>query len=144
MLDRTQHVEELIEGVQLLRRKASGFARTKTGITPSQWQVIGHIFRNEGCTTNEVAAALNMSGSAVTQLVNRLVSDGYVKREENSEDRRAHRLILSAQSKKRINTFKAKRLGLMLKLFSALTDAEFKQYLALNKKVISGLEKKTL
>jgi DNA-binding MarR family transcriptional regulator len=144
MLDRKKYVEELIEGTQLLRRKASGLSHAKDGITPSQWQVIGHIFRHEGCTTNEVATALNMTGSAVTQLVNRLVAEGYVKREENAEDRRAHRLILSAQSKKRINAFKAKRLDLMLKLYSALTDAEFKQYLALNKKVISGLEKKTL
>jgi len=144
MLNRKQHVEELIEGAQLLRRKASGLAQAKDGITPSQWQVIGHIFRHEGCTTNEVAAALNMTGSAVTQLVNRLVEDGYVKREANKQDRRAHRLVLSAQSKKRINAFKAKRLGLMLKLFSALTDAEFTQYVALNKKVINGLEKKNI
>lgn len=139
MLDRKQHVEELIEGSILLKRKASAFAHGKDGITPSQWQVIGHIFRNEGCTTNEVASALNMTGSAVTQLVNRLVEDGYVKREANREDRRAHRLVLSAQSKKRIAAFKAKRLDLMLKLFSALTDAEFKQYLALNKKVTKKL-----
>lgn len=139
MVDRTQHVEELIEGAQILRRKASGMAHAKDGITPSQWQVIGHIFRNEGCTTSDVAAALNMTGSAATQLLNCLVSEGYVKREASAQDRRAHRLVLSAQSKKRINTFKAKRLKLMLNLFSALSDSEFKQYLALNKKVTSTL-----
>jgi DNA-binding MarR family transcriptional regulator len=145
MLDRTKQVEELIEGTQVLRRKV--FERSlakKASITSSQWRVVGHVFRNEGCTTGEVAAALQMTGSAATQLINGLVAKGYVKRLRNLEDRRVHKLSLSKESRKRIIEFKSKRVRTMLKLFEALSDTEFKHYVALNKKIIQRLSHTTL
>jgi DNA-binding MarR family transcriptional regulator len=145
MLDRKKHVEELIEGAQFLRRSLSGVSRPEdAGITGSQWLVVGHVFKSGGCTTNEAAAALNMTGSAVTQLVNGLVAKGYIEREQSSTDRRVHRLALSSQSTKRIAEFKKKRIQVMLKVFKALSDQEFTQYLALNKKIINALPKKIL
>jgi DNA-binding MarR family transcriptional regulator len=140
--DRKTHVEELLDNTQILRRRISAFSGiAEAGITASQWLVVAHIFKNEGCTTNQAAAALNMSGSAVTQLVNGLVAKGFVVRERDQEDRRAYQLTLSNESKKRIDIFQKKRVRLMLKMFEALTDKEFEAYLALNKKIIKGLKK---
>ena len=140
MLDRKKRVEELMCGAQFFRRKASVLLHRKdTGITGSQWLVIGYLSQHEGATTNQTASALSMTGSAVTQLVNSLVSKRYIKREKDPVDRRAHRLVLSAESKKRISEFKKKRLQMMLKMFEALTDKEFVQYCDLNKKISDSL-----
>jgi len=127
----------------MLRRKASGFSHAGHGdITGSQWFVIRYIFQNEGTSTNEVAEALDMSGSAVTQLVNGLVKKGYIKRKSKPTDRRASTLMLSLHSRKKIQDFKKKRIVMMLHMFTALTDAEFKQYVALNKKIFTSLTNK--
>lgn len=143
MLNRKKYIEGLVLGGEVLRRhKASLLSAEKdTSITPSQWQVIRHIYANEGGTTNEAAAALGMSGSAVTQLVNALVSKRYVKRERDPDDRRAHRLVLSSESKKRIQELRGKRVKLMLKLFAALSDKEFKQYVLLHQKILGSFAK---
>jgi DNA-binding MarR family transcriptional regulator len=143
MIDRKKYIEELIDGVQLLKRKSSRLSYLKdASITGSQWMVIGQIFRNEGCTTNDVADALNMTGSAVTQLVGGLVAKGYVTREPSSTDRRSQKLILSQQSKKHIAVFKKERIHMILKMFEVLSDLEFTKYVALNKKILDAMRAK--
>ncbi len=137
MLDRTQHIEEILDGARFLRRKAFGYEALKgINITASQWLVMGYIFRNEGCTVNDAATALRMTGSAVTQLVNGLVAKKYIKRERDPHDLRAHRLFLPSANRKRLNNYKQKRMRMMQQVFNALTDKEFTQYLALNNKLI--------
>ncbi|MBV9349508.1 MAG: hypothetical protein JO026_02045, partial [Patescibacteria group bacterium] len=59
-----------------------------------------------------------------------------IKRKQDPTDKRAHKLVLSAASKKRVNDFKKKRIALALKLFKALTDEEFLEYVALQKKLL--------
>ena len=142
MLNRKKHVEELMDGAQFFKRRASLLQRSdRTGITGSQWLVIAYISHNEGTTTADAAEALNLTGSAVTQLVNSLVLKGYIKRTQDPKDRRAHRLTLSSASKKRIAEFKKKRIAMMLKMFKILNDKEFAQYCSLNKKIASSLAK---
>jgi DNA-binding MarR family transcriptional regulator len=142
MLDRTSYVEGFIEDIRHFKRSLAGASSlTEASITESQWLVIGHIFRNDGCTTNEAAKALEMSGSAVTQLVNGLVTKGFVVRKRDEDDHRAFRLMLSKESRKRIDVHKKKRMQMMLKMFEALTDKEFEHYLALNKKIIYHIKK---
>lgn len=139
MVNRKQHVTELMDAAQVLRRKASGLSRhTGNRITPSQWLVIGYISQHEGASTNETAAALRMSGSAVTQLVNGLVTQGFLKRQPDPRDRRANTLVVSSKSKKRISGFKKKHVQTMLKMFEALSDKEFEQYVALSKKILTS------
>lgn len=142
MQDRKVDIETLIEATQALKRKMlSAYATKKRSITPSQMLVVGHVFRNPGISTNETAAALKMTGSAVTQLVNGLVKAGYIKRERDRDDKRAHRLFLTARSKKRIAEYREKRAKFMLDIFKSLSDEEFKLYVALHKKLIASLEK---
>ncbi len=138
-MDRRQFVEELLESSHRLRRKT--FSHVHTGnITTSQWLVVAHLFHDPNSTVNDTARALKMTGSAVTQLVNGLVKSGYIKRAADPEDRRAIRLTLSAESRKKIQEFKKKRIDMMLKMFEALTDSEFEHYVALNKKILSSLK----
>lgn len=141
-MDRRKDIEELLDTSQQMRRKFSSLSKVgHGGITSSQWLVIGHIFRNEECTTNDVANALGMTGSAVTQLLNGLVAKGLVIRKRDERDRRALKLALSTTSKKKVQRLKQMRLDALLHAFKALTDEEFKHYIELNRKVIASLKK---
>ncbi len=141
-MDRRKDIEELLDTSQQMRRKFSSLSKVgHDGITSSQWLVIGHIFRNEECTTKDVANALGMTGSAVTQLLNGLVAKGLVIRKRDERDRRALKLALSTTSKKKVQRLKQMRLDALLHAFKALTDEEFEHYIELNRKVIASLKK---
>src|SRR4051812_34387389 len=128
MQDRKKDIETLIEATQALKRKMLSLsALKKASITPSQMLVVGHVLRNEGSSTKDTAAALKMTGSAITQLVNGLVKRGFIKREKDLDDKRAHRLFLTSKSKKRIAEYREKRSKLMLSIFKGLSDEEFRQ-----------------
>jgi DNA-binding MarR family transcriptional regulator len=136
MVNRRTHVEEIIEATLSLRK---GLSRIKASdITMSQWAVVAQVFHNPGCTINEAALALKMTGSAVTQLVNGLVDKGYVTRKPDAKDKRFIRLTLTASSAKKIDTLKKARVTMMLKLFKALSDKEFMQYVALHTKILAS------
>jgi DNA-binding MarR family transcriptional regulator len=64
---------------------------------------------------------------------------GYIVRVHDRADKRILRLRLSAKSRTRLSRASAARKHLLLALFETLSDAEFKQYVALNRKIINAL-----
>lgn len=89
-------------------------------------------------TVKDVAKALGITSSAATQLVDGLVSSGYVNRKTDEEDRRAVALTLSKKTKEHVNKMKKQGIQKFLTLFKVLNDKEFNQYLELNKKIVHG------
>jgi len=139
MLDRKRKIEELLTDFQALRR-AMALKSTKSAslprVTPSQWGVLTLIEQREKSTVKEISQALGVTSSAATQLVEGLVTSGYLVRKTSAEDRRNVILTLSKKSKKHIDGMKKHALQRFLKIFEALTDKEFEQYFALNKKIV--------
>lgn len=62
---------------------------------------------------------------------------GYVTRQDDPKDRRSVRLELSPKGKKHLTATNEKRITEMAGLFDALTDSELKEYLRLQKKILS-------
>ena len=99
MIDRKKHIEEILKGGQMFMRKSKVASPVgEKSLTPAQWGVAMYIAPHEGLTTNELAAAFNISGSAATQLINALVEKGFVIRKDHPTDRRSHKLTLSTSS----------------------------------------------
>lgn len=70
-------------------------------ISPSQFNVL-NVLRDhpEGTTQVELSRVLIMHRSNVTGLVDRLEERGLVARKDNPEDRRAHRVVLTAAGRR--------------------------------------------
>lgn len=138
MKNRKPKIEELLEGMSSMRRnmpfRSIGSSKMPR-ITPSQWNVVMLIGQRDRVSMKEAADALHMTGSAVTQLVDGLVENGYVKREESAEDRRTVMLVLSKKTKNRVAKMKENMVKRFLEVFEVLTDAEFDQFCALQKKI---------
>ena len=139
MIDRKRKIEELLTDFQALRRtvvlknaKAIGLPR----VTPSQWGVLTLVEQREKSTVKEISQALGITSSAATQLVEGLVTSGYLVRKTSAKDRRSVVLTLSQKSKKQVDGMKKRVLQKFLKMFGAFTDREFNLYVALNKKLI--------
>src|SRR3989344_592247 len=114
----------------------------KNHITHSQWFVLTMIEHFKKRNIKNIAQALEMSSSAVTQLVDPLVQAGYVIRQEDRQDRRLVQLELSPKGKKHIAVSKGKRIAEMAGLFDALTDKELEEFVRLHKKVTSNFSTK--
>jgi len=66
-----------------------------TGLTRSQWWVLNQLYRRDGVTQAELADIMEMERPALGRLLDRLESSGWVRREEDAEDRRAKRVYLT-------------------------------------------------
>lgn len=139
MTDRKQKIEELIEGFHSLRHamvfQTAGTVKMPR-ITPSQWGVLMFVEQHGESKVKDVAKALGVTSSATTQLVDGLVESRYLIRKMHAEDRRTVTLSLSKKSKNQVEKMKKHAIGGFLKIFETLSDKEFNQYLALNKKIV--------
>ena len=138
MKNRKPQIEELLEGMSAMRRNMSfrGLETSKMPrITPSQWGVVMLIGQRGSASIKEVATALHMTSSAVTQLVDGLVENGYVERVERAEDRRLVTLTLSKKTKNQLDKMKGHMVKRFLETFEVLTDDEFDQFCILQKKL---------
>jgi DNA-binding MarR family transcriptional regulator len=65
------------------------------GLTRSQWWVLTHLYRNDGVTQTELADMLEIEKPTLGRLLDRLESNGWIRREEHADDRRAKRVFLT-------------------------------------------------
>ncbi len=139
MTDRKQKTEELIEGMGLLRRymvfRDIDFMKTPR-ITPSQFSVLFLIGQHSESSVKEIAEVLHISSSATTQLVDRLVKNGYVERREQVEDRRAVALTLSKKTKDIVEKMRKQMVQKILEVFEVLSNREFDQFCAIHNKIV--------
>ena len=145
MTNRKQKVKELMESFQSLKRsmmfQTAGSLKIPR-ITPSQWGVVMIVEGLGKTTVKDVAKTLGITSSAATQLIDGLVTSGYVVREEHAEDRRRVTLTLSTKTKKQVEKMKEEGIKHFLKLFEVLSDEEFGQFILLNKKITDSFRYK--
>ena len=65
------------------------------GLTRSQWWVLNHLYRNDGLTQAELADLLEVERPTLGRLLDRLETNGWIRREACGEDRRAKRVFLT-------------------------------------------------
>ena len=143
MTSRTKELEKMFEGFHSLKMNlAAGRRELPAGmrITGSQWLVLGLIARKGSASVKDISAALDMTSSAATQIVNELVKSANVVKHSDPKDARVTRVALSAKAKRDMATLRTTMLRHMTKLYSVLSDREFKTYLTLNQKVIDACE----
>jgi DNA-binding MarR family transcriptional regulator len=120
---------------------AEGFAfSNKQHITPSQGFVLHFVAKSKGCSVKEIAERLYISSSAATQLIDGLVRNGLLVKNDNPDDGRSSILTLTEKARGQFSRMKEHGLGKMKGLFSVLSDEELEIYLKLNRKIMDNLE----
>ena len=115
-------------------------------ITLNQYLTLIIIQALKACSVNELAAELKIAQSTASQLVDRLVKAGFVKREPNSGDRRRMTISLSVEGSDVLNEKKnvlkqsfAKILSLLDSNEQHLFEEAFTVLYALSEKLDSKL-----
>ena len=133
--ERKKLAQELIADMHQIRRVMGHPAGKRESITTSQWSVLALLMHKDSLSVKELSQSLKVSSSAATQLADGLVKSGHIERHEDPRDRRLVRLTLSKRTAQKIARMRGEYEQKLLRAFEALTDAEFKQYVALNKKI---------
>ena len=74
---------------------------SEKGITPVQWLVLQHIYKNEGCTSIDIVKEWSVEKPTVSSLVRKLYEQGLLDYREG-EDKRHKRLYLTEEGYKTI------------------------------------------
>jgi len=70
------------------------------GITPVQFYVLSALWEEEGLKFKELAGRLNIDGSTLTGILDRMEKGGFVERRDDPEDRRSLLVFLTDKSRK--------------------------------------------
>ena len=93
-------------------------------IRPPYLVVMWCLWEQEGMKMSELARCAGLEPSTMTGLLDRMERDGYVSREPDPDDRRAHKIFLTDKGRKEKDTVARmvdETLGL---LFEGITDEE--------------------
>lgn len=72
---------------------------TPLGITPSQFYILSHLWENDEAKFKDLAKCVNIEGSTLTGMVDRLERSGFIIRKDDPEDRRL--IVISLTDKAR-------------------------------------------
>lgn len=142
MANRAELIEEIIKSIHAIKHKAAQYNQSisdDTRISLSQLIVLHIASRHEGAGIKDIAGKLGITSSAVTQLVDVLARKGYMKREGSPDDRRALKISLSDEGKKKIRTLRMRGLKELSGVFDVLDDDELEKYCELNKKIVDRI-----
>ena len=70
-----------------------------TGLSMPQFSTLMRLYYRGGCGLSDITADLGVTAAAASQMVDRMVKDGYLERAEDPHDRRAKQISLTAKSR---------------------------------------------
>ncbi|MGI0075768.1 MAG: MarR family transcriptional regulator, partial [Nitrosotalea sp.] len=73
-------------------------------LTPTQWKVILVLNIIDGPTQKEIAEKINVDGSTLVPVIDKMVKNGLVKRKADSEDRRNNRIFLTKKAESTVDS----------------------------------------
>jgi len=87
--------ENLISIHPLLYKSISKPLRTKTSVTPAGMFVLGRLKRHGMLSMSDIGKYLAMPKPHITVIVDRLIEEGYVKRQSDPNDRRIVNILIT-------------------------------------------------
>lgn len=87
--------------------------------------------KKDGVKQKEIADEIRVSPSTLSEMINRLVDDGYVMRKADAGDRRVKKLCLTDEGRDRAEYMLSQMTILLDRLFVNLSDEEKKELIRL-------------
>ena len=116
---------EIIDVIPIIMRVIRSRLREHGAVEMSipHFRTLTFVYNNDGASLSDVAEHIGLSLSAMSTLVDGLVSAGLMAREENREDRRRMTLSLTRRGRAKLDSaYKAARVQLAKSLHHLSTD----------------------
>jgi DNA-binding MarR family transcriptional regulator len=106
------------------------------GVTLHQLGALRHLVKHGPLTMNDLAARMDISPSAATQLVDRLVQHGLAERTPDPDDRRALRVAASGSALAAVRAFEKERSTRFAALLAPLSEDELEVIAGLAERIV--------
>lgn len=130
---KSDETDELIQDFVNMVRQLKQYQAKKTDHPFSfvQMQVMWFLFENKESgkdhpTMSELAGILKVKLATCSQLIERLVEIGFVKREHDKKDRRIVRVILTGEGLSELNRMKEENLSRLKKFLGYISKDDLK------------------
>jgi DNA-binding MarR family transcriptional regulator len=128
-------------GPDLRRCLGDGELRAKLldrfgGVTLHQLGALRHLVKHGPLTMNDIATRMEISPSAATQLVDRLVQHGLAERAPDPDDRRALRVAASGSALAAVRAFEKERSKQLAALLASLSEDELDVIASLAERIV--------
>lgn len=143
-MNREKKIERLFDGAQTLMRiwKTRFYEVTDTKqLSPAQVGMLFYIKKHQYISSKAIAMELQISASAVTQLVDALVQLGYAIRAEDPKDRRVTRISLTSNGDDVVACLDDARRQFFEQVTEDLTDEEVRVMTGVQSKMIDRINR---
>lgn len=109
-------------------------------LTLHQMQALFYIKDHRRIMMSELAGELHISAAALSTLVDRIVTLGWVERTRDEHDRRIVYLELSGNSRQKLNALAEKKMERMSQLFDHLNSEELQDLLRILQRLDGAID----
>ena len=134
MTKRAEVIGNIFENIYIIRQRIASSMNLPLKhipLTYSQWQALNHVRKQKKVSIKQLAALLDVTSSAATQIVDGLVKKDFLVRERSREDRRVQKISLSKRSFVQMEESMEK----ICPIFDVLDDDELGEYRRLTEKL---------
>ncbi|MBN3038105.1 MAG: MarR family transcriptional regulator [Candidatus Omnitrophica bacterium] len=114
---------------------------SKINLTVAQMFILEYLKECQICKMSQLAKALNLTMSAATANIDKLVSLRLVKREHSTKDRRVVRVTILNKGKEMNRKVTEARCSCLNELFTGLNEQDKDDYLRILRKMYNNLRK---
>ncbi len=111
------------------------------GLTGPQFDVMATLHRTEGITQQELAAGLLVTKGNVTGVIDRMEAVAWIERRPDPEDRRANRLYLTVNGRKKFSEVVPEHHALLYEVMAGFAPVELNTFCRLLRQFEEGIEK---
>ena len=124
-LDLSESVGTLIAlAAKSQERLAEIEMKKQLGLTPAQWKVILVLNMMDGLTQREIAEKINIDGSTLVPVIDKMEQAGLVERRADPKDRRNNRIYLTKKSESTVDSIIAIILQLRKIIYHGISEDE--------------------
>ena len=139
-----EQVQRFFEAMTSLHQAMGGRRHNfmkRFGLTHQQVEILYALGDHRSLTIKKIAAIMDVTSSAATQMIEGLQKIGIVHRQIDPEDRRVVKVSLSAKGSKKFEEFKQAHAKHMEFILKALSHDERELLISLPSKMIKQLKK---
>jgi len=125
--------EALLDWVHIsMRRTMHEFTRwmNRSSLSNSQLGALMRLYYHGDCPISNIGDNLGITAAAASQMVDRLVQNGLLQREEDPEDRRVKRVTLTTNGKALVQEGVEARMKWLRDLETALPESKHREIIA--------------
>ena len=125
--------QALLDWVHIsMRRTMHEFTRwmNRSSLSNSQLGALMRLYYHGDCPISDIGDHLGITAAAASQMVDRLVQNGLLQRDEDPDDRRVKRITLTTKGKTLVQEGVEARLKWLRDLESALPKGEHREIIA--------------